>query len=144
LTEVHTLDLTIEEIYGDRLLWDYGHFCEDLNTPQMLNHSKARNREPGGTCYAVRLEDDGVNQLFIWSGYVKGYEKALIPDSYIEFVHGMMKEAGRFNINVVVHSNIKVSDVIYHGAPCYGGSVWRDWVMIDWGDMGYYPITPIR
>jgi hypothetical protein len=66
LTEVHALELAIEEIiYGNRLLWDYGHFYDDPNTPQMLNHSKARNREPGGTCYAVRLDDDGVNQLFI-------------------------------------------------------------------------------
>jgi hypothetical protein len=134
LTEVHALELAIEEIYGNRLLWDYGHFYDDPDTPQMLNHSKARNGEPGGACYAVRLDDDGVNRLFIWSGYVKGYEKAVIPNSYVEFVHGMMKEAGRFNINVVVHcSNIKVSDVIYRGAPCYGGLVWRDWVRIDWG-----------
>jgi hypothetical protein len=62
LTEVHALKLAIEEIYGDRLLWDYGHFFDNPNTPQMLNHSKARNGEqPGGTCYAVRLDDDGVN-----------------------------------------------------------------------------------
>jgi hypothetical protein len=55
LTEVHALELAIEEIYGDRLLWDYGHFYEDPDTHQMLNHSKAVNGEPGGTCYAVRL-----------------------------------------------------------------------------------------
>jgi hypothetical protein len=29
-TEVHALQLTIEEIYGDRLLWDYGHFMRIL------------------------------------------------------------------------------------------------------------------
>jgi hypothetical protein len=38
LTEVHALELPIEEIYGDRLLWDYGHFYEDPDTLQMLNH----------------------------------------------------------------------------------------------------------
>jgi hypothetical protein len=64
LTEVHALQLAIEEIYGDRLLWDYRHFYDDPNTPQMLNHSKAHNGEPGGTCYAVHLDDDGVNRLF--------------------------------------------------------------------------------
>jgi hypothetical protein len=61
LTEVHALELAIEEKYGNRLLWDYRHFYDDANTPQMLNHSKACNGEPGGTCYAVRLDDDGVN-----------------------------------------------------------------------------------
>jgi hypothetical protein len=69
----------IEEIYGDRLLWDYGHFYEDPNTPQMLNHSKASNGELGGTCYAVRLEDDGVNRLFIRSGYVKDTKRQSYP-----------------------------------------------------------------
>jgi hypothetical protein len=42
LTEVHALELAIEEIHGDRLLWDYGHFYDDPDTPQMLNHPKAR------------------------------------------------------------------------------------------------------
>jgi hypothetical protein len=79
LTEVHALELAIEEICSDRLLWDYEHFYDDPDTPQMLNHSKARNGEPGGTCYTVHL-DNGVNRLFIRSGYVKGYEKAVIPD----------------------------------------------------------------
>jgi hypothetical protein len=55
LTEVHALELGIEEIYGDRLLWDYGHFYDDPNTPQMLNHSKARNGEEHVTLYVLTM-----------------------------------------------------------------------------------------
>ena len=40
---------------------------------------------------------------------------------------------------LVAHTTCHIEGEIFRGAPMHSGPVWRDWVVIDWGEDGVLP-----
>ena len=45
---------------------------------------------------------------------------------------------------LLLQTSHKRNGTMFRGHPCFRGNVWRDWVVIDWGDEGRLPPAPMK
>ena len=58
---------------------------------------------------------------------------------FVEFIAGLRDVMANYNIKVVIRTELRRNETIFRAHANYRGKVWRDWVIIDWGDEGNLP-----
>jgi hypothetical protein len=70
---------------------------------------------------------------------LSGMDNVPIEESYVNFVVQLTEMVRPHIPNLVVYSTIRRNGVLYRGTPWYDGAIWRDWVIVDWGEHGLLP-----
>ena len=134
LQEEHLLELAEEEHKG-RPLWDYpvGYLHEEemelTEPPPVVKGLKFR-------CFRG---NDGEEHCRTVPQNIPNAPQFSIETSFLTFVIGLQDAVKEHFEEVLVYSQHKRNGQIFRSSPCYKGSVWRDWVMVNWGDHGVLP-----
>jgi hypothetical protein len=136
LSEVHALQLAHEEIKHGHCLWKYRHVYRQKSD---TTTEETGNSHPFGSSFALDVGDDGAKTLRKLGRTLSGMDNVPIEQSYVEFVAQLTESVECYTPNLVVYSTIRRNGVLYRGAPWFDGGVWRDWVMVDWGEHGLLP-----
>jgi len=138
LLEVHMLDLAIEEIQGKRPLWC---FLGGYQYPRQDDDMSAEEDDPhlGGQSFEVQVDEDtGLNKIKMTSRS-KGKERMIAEGPWVDFIAGLQDECEEYAKKVPVLSTHYRNGDLFRGTPWYNKGVWRDWVVIDWGEDGNLP-----
>lgn len=138
LQELHCLDLAMEEIVNHRPLWCY--FDEILHQTAGNLAVKAHESRLGGSRFETFFDENSGRDCL----QLKGKKKAAVPMKvercFVKFVAGLTKIVANHLPNLEVRTNhYRQGGMIFRGNPMHSGSVWRDWVMVDWDDWGVLP-----
>lgn len=132
LEEVHCLDLAMEEIGQDRPLWRYFEEKGPLNA-KMAPKNPKENRLGGGRFEAYYNEEKALNCLHVVAKS-KTKDRLRIEQCFVDFVAGLGDCVADYVDKVQVRTTHFRNGAIFRGSPLHSGSVWRDWVAVDWGD----------
>ena len=135
LEEIHLLDLAIEEISG-RPLWDYS---KGFNQRAQVGDKPEEEPWIGGTAFRFFTGENGKN-VCAYAAKVKGKdERFSLEVSFIDFVMELKEAVVDHIDDVFVFTSHNRNGQIFRSSPLYHGSVWRDWVIVDWGPDGKLP-----
>ena len=129
LEEMHLLDLALEEIEG-RPLWDYFNGFE--NYGQLETELKA-NAHIGGTKFRCYTDNEGINQCAAVRKIKGKLPHFMLEATFIDFVVGLQDAVNMHIPKLIVHGKYTRNGQIFHANVAFQGSVWRDWVWVDWG-----------
>jgi hypothetical protein len=136
LSEVHGLDLAMEEIRHERYLWAY--FWEKDGLPDHRKMaSSAKNSCIKGDRFRFRTEDGqwAMGKMNI----SKGPSCEKIEGAFAKFMGKLSLLVAEYIPKLEVRTCYTREETIFRGSPMFSGGVWRDWVMVDWGDDGKIP-----
>ena len=119
----------MEEING-RPLWDcfrgYDH-GKEMETEVMATSSI------GGTKYQFFTDNNGINQSRAVRKIKGKLPKFMLEETFIDFVIGLQDAVNVHIPEVIVHGKHTRNGQIFHANVAFQGTVWRDWVWVDWG-----------
>lgn len=129
LQEIHLLAMAMLEINGLKV-WNYfeGHPVYERKDPP--------EKQPylGGGRYSI-INDVETNKPRL-SAKNKTSDTIRIEQDFVEFLALLQDKVG---VGVEIRTNHHRNNRIFRANPCYGGGVWREWVVIDWGPDGELP-----
>jgi hypothetical protein len=92
-----------------------------------------------GAQLKVFEDDHGTLQLWDVTRKSMGNTPMLVEGSFCQFCIGLMEILDNHLTNLSVRSTLKGNGIIFRFSLSYHGSIWRDWVIVDWGDDGVLP-----
>ncbi len=133
LHEIHLLEMALAEIEG-RPLWEYyeNTYKYAKNTPNPEKPHLAGSK--------IHLDYDyNTNKNLVYV-LERGKNKYLIMEQqFVDFVDGLKRIVGNNIPGFCVRTEHKRNNVIFRASTLFRGKVWRDWVMVDWGEEGVLP-----
>lgn len=138
LQEVHCLDLAMEEIVHHRPVFDY---YKDQPLPaDQQNPAVPPHKNPLGGSKFEAFEDETGRNCMQLVATEAAKQKMNIEQCFVDFVAGLTECVDEHIHKLQVRTNHYRNGAIFRGTPMHNGAVWRDWVMIDWGeDYGVLP-----
>ncbi len=140
LSERHLLDLAEAEIDGAGGLWQY---FEKKHSEVPNNRVTGPHNNTEYTIEGAQLkvfeDDNGTLQLLDVTRKSMGNKPMLVEGSFRQFCIGLTGILDNHLTNFSIRSTLKGKGVIFRSSLSYHGSIWRDWVMVDWGDDGVLP-----
>jgi len=131
LQEEHLLEMASEEMNG-RKLWNYreGH--------QHPEEAPPKEELPclGGAKYEAYKDVNGRNCIRLTSRANKKERPGQIESQLVEFLIGLNEKVSPFMGSVPMRTLHKRGGLKFRASPCFMKEIWRDWVMVDWGDHG--------
>jgi len=131
LIEVQTLDLAQEEIVNDLPLW--GYFDQEKNRPAHYAHTLAQETRVGGVKFQGTVDEAGEYKL-VAVRQTKGSDGIQVEVAFTEFIEKLTRQVSEYLPSLHVATYYRRDGVTYRGSAHYSGGVWRDWVMVDWGE----------
>ena len=134
LNEVELLALADEEIKG-RPLWDY--FEGYIHEPP-----KAPVEQPpftGGAAFRVHRGDNGKGEIQPVRQSRGKQHRFMMEDALLRFINGLQDKVKGHYEEVILNTFHQRNGQIFRSNASYKGSVWRDWVFVDWGPDGILP-----
>jgi len=133
LAEVEVLDLASHEIANGGTKWSY------LDTDSTCKVAEdvpkvASETHIGGSTFIV---SDGA--FCVIGVSIKAQQAMSVEAPFVAFVQGLTETVSPYIHEMEVRTTFTRNGVIFRGTPRYVGSVWRDWVVVDWGDDGKLP-----
>jgi hypothetical protein len=136
--ERHLLDLAEAEIDGAARLWQY---FEKKHTEVPDNRVTVPQNNMEYTIEGAQLKvfEDDHGTLQLWDVTRKSMRNTpiLVEGSFRQFCISLMEILDNHLKDLSVWSTLKGNGIIFWSSlSSYHGSIWRDWVMVDWGDDG--------
>jgi hypothetical protein len=152
LAEFFLVELGMEELNG-RPLWDYfdGFHHPKASDCQPNHHNSQDNGEDldsevedmgpsnvdaatGGAKFSVFTGEDGERDWKLLSK-MKNKDMVLWNEDVLACVHALQDYVSDWMPEVLLYTEHKRNDQIFRAHPNYRSEgVWRDWVLVDWGD----------
>lgn len=133
--ERNLLDLANEEFQG-RPLWNYWegyshNVVKEVPTPQP---------KTGGQGYRCVIHPQSGHNVLVHAKKIKGKNtEVLVEQPLTDFIAGLQHAVRDYIGPLTVHSRHKRKGQIFRANIAFLDSVWRDWVIIDWGEDGEMP-----
>lgn len=137
LTEVHLIDLAKEEIENRRPL--FGYFDAKKHPPARKPPPVPPESGLGGGMFAARENRDGILKLWQGGKTRRANCGLKVERPFTEFVAELSEKVAEFIPNLLVRTTHRQKGVLYRGSCHFSGGVWRDWVMVNWGEHGLLP-----
>jgi hypothetical protein len=134
LMEVHLLELAQEEIRG-RPLWDY--YDGYHHPPEVVKDEKQPTT--GGAAFRIFEDANGICQISATRKYQSKHPRFMMEDAFLRFFNGLQKAVEHYYSEVVMLTYHFRGGHHFRANAAYRGSVWRDWVWVDWGPDGTLP-----
>ena len=140
LAEVHALDLAQQEIKFGRNMWEYrdGH-------PPISENAEGKKATAGylqGPNYRVGPSNDGSGQkkFSIISTTINDRQSIELPEDFTQFLVQLGNKTDEYSQSLTVYSMFKSKEgIIYRGTHSFHGNEWRDWVQVNWENLGPQP-----
>jgi len=135
LIEVHLLELATEEITKGRSIDGYANppASAKIGRNQSQSMEDQGPTKLGGAKFVAIVGDDG-KKFLLETGKPPGKGARKCEVSFIDFVAALAEKVKDQIPNLELNTTWTKTGQIYRGAPWYNGGVWRDWVMVDWGE----------
>ena len=131
LQEEHLLEMAKEEMNG-RELWNYrfGHEFPEEAIPVV--------EQPclGGAKYQAYKDLNGNNRIRLLSRPNKKERPGKIESQLVEFLIGLNEKVSEYMGSVTLRTLHKRGGLKFRASPCFMKEIWRDWVMVNWGEHG--------
>ena len=130
LLEAHLLDLAMEEMSG-RPLWEYlsGYDKKPENSPEDCDPVTK------GAVFDVNFDEDTQEDAMYINNKTIDHNEMFVETDFVDFVTLLKEKLARFDGGTVqVRTEHKRNNAVFRAHTKYRGSVWRDWVEIDWGE----------
>lgn len=129
LEEVELLALAQEEING-RPLWDY---YSGQNHPEEVMEKQPGPPAVEGRAFLVYRHPSG-RKIMCDARKIRGkHQPITVEQDFVDFLVGLQDKVFEHIGKVVLRSLHKRNGHLFRGHSMFHGSVWRDWVKIDWG-----------
>jgi hypothetical protein len=136
LEELHLLCLAFEEIQG-RPLWEYLQGYDHAD--KVVKDIEIEVPKVGGGKFHCYFDEDlGHNTIKMLHRMVDS-DSLKVETALVDFVVDLQTAVSKFQDTVLLRTNHDQNGAKFRGHMNFRGSVWRDWVMIDWGDDGVLP-----
>jgi hypothetical protein len=135
LSERHLLELSEAEVDGAGGLWQY---FENKHTKVPDNRVTGEYTIEGAQL-KVFEDKNGTLQLRDVTRKSTGNKPMLVEGSFRQFCIGLTGILDNHLTNFSIRITLKGKGVIFRSSLSYHGRIWRDWVMVDWGDDGVLP-----
>ena len=132
LEEVHLLELAEEELAGN-CLWNYGQH-PNIPDKEGPNLKKARI---GGSKILVYYDDQSDEYLAADTSRSKSKKAMTLEKALIDFVADLQLKVSQYLPSVPIRTEYSRDGQIFRANSQYRGHVWRDWVIVDWGEEGH-------
>ena len=134
LMEVHLLELAQEEMKG-RPLWDYhnGYY----HPPEVAKAE--RQPTTGGAAFRIFEDGNGVCQISATQKYQAKYPRFMMDDAFLCFFNGLQEAVKPYYNEVIMLTYHFRAGHHFRANVAFRGTVWRDWVWVDWGPDGVLP-----
>ena len=129
LMEKHLLNLALEEIDG-RPPWRYSSGYHHSAPPESTNSTCTI----GGAQYTVRYNDNIAKYEMVLMSNTRTKDVIKVEQEYINWVANLQNKIRYWRKTLTIYSVHNRHGVIFRASPNYLGEIWRDWVLIDWGD----------
>ena len=137
LTEVHVLDLAMQEISHNTPMWEYFYAHDSDVEVSAPSHNTFQPRIDGSKFQAC-FEDDGCSCM--WKVGDRHRKTIEVETCFCNFVATLTNKVVEYIPDLVVCTRyFDENKTIFRGDPDFTGRPWRDWVMVDWGDDGVLP-----
>ena len=135
LDEKHLLDLAMAELEG-KLLFHYG--CP--RQPVGLDHIQtdgefANSKLVGAKIIMEKCETSGQVQAICFSR-AKDKSEHCLENDLIHYVYNLELCMPNQNQKVVMRTELRRNETIFRANAMFRHNIWRDWVVIDWGEEG--------
>jgi hypothetical protein len=129
--EVHVLELAEEEIEGRGLQFYYnGHTFDP-------KHTKNQPDKTGGQYFVAETNPKtGRNFMFDPTDMKGKLNNVHVEIDLVDFIIALQDVVNVDIPRVKLFTLHRRNGIIFRGSACFRGSVWRDWVVVDWGQ-GY-------
>lgn len=134
LDEVFLLDLADLEFSG-KPLWHYyvGHDFPNQEDP--IEDSSST----GGAKYRVTRDQNGEYQIHSARKINGKVQQFMVEETFVSFLGGLQHAVAEHYDEVLLQSMHQRNGQIFRSDTVYRGTVWRDWVYVDWGNWGILP-----
>jgi len=134
LNEAEMLALAEEEIKG-RPLWDYfdGYVHDTPKAP------KEPQPYTGGAAFRVHRGEDGEGEIQPVRRSRGKQHRFMMEEALLRFVNGLQDKVIGHYEEVLLHTFHRRNGQIFRANASFKGTVWRDWVHVDWGADGILP-----
>lgn len=131
LLESMVLEMAMEEIERGNKMWNYHQGYRD----SARDEPKTKDPYLGGARFTVNFcEEDDKYKLHMTSRSTR-QSKMLIEDDFVKFVAKLQEKTSDHGLDSLsLYSNHYRKGLVFRGTSNHQGEVWRDWVMVDWGD----------
>lgn len=133
LEEMHLLKLAEAEMEG-RPLWRY-YYGQD--EPDSASQPPTLERPLNGKAFLVTTTSRGHNVMLSAEKIEGKHRKVRVEEDLIDFLVDLQDQVEVHIGRIQMKSVHKREGVIFRGHMTYRGSVWRDWVMVDWDGYGH-------
>jgi len=128
MEEVHLLELAEEEMEGRGIQYYYrGHDFEPPRTPVKPNKTGGRH------FVASTHPNSGRNFMYDPADKTHQLGNAHVELDLIDFLVDLQDRVNMDIPQVKLFTLHRRNGIIFRGSACFRGSVWRDWVVVDWG-----------
>lgn len=134
VNEAHLLSLAKADLSGSHMR-NYGQGNQLLGG-NVENASVTRN---GGSQFCVEFHEDKDKYEMRLLTRVEGEEGMVVEQDLVDFVGKLQEKVWQWIPRLCIHANHYRNGCIFRGSPLHMGKVWRDWVLVDWGDDGKLP-----
>ena len=131
--EMQLLAYAEEEMQG-RPLWEYWDGHKHAAAVTELADPEAST---GGATFLVHFDEEVGNHNLVSKIRINNPNGLVVESEFVNFVAELQYKVGDLPVEVRTHH--KRGGELFRAHMNYRGSVWRDWVMIDFGDDGRYP-----
>ena len=134
LEEVFLLDLAMEEIKG-KCVWNYYQ-----DKPQLSNQVEEIKPpfHAGQQFYVDFCEEKDKNIAYLCTRK-RGNQEMKLEQDLVDFIAQLQIKVGQYCAKLYVSSNHHRMGHTFRASAHFREKVWRDWVMVDWGDEGVLP-----
>jgi hypothetical protein len=129
LEEVHLLSMARAEMNG-RPLWDYPY---GYDFPPQEEKKQLEPHLGGAKFHCLYDKRLRTNTAHLLTEY-KGNMELKLEDALIDFVVKLQDAVQAFTNSVYLRTFHRRADQIFRGHNWHSGGVWRDWVIVDWGE----------
>ena len=131
LQEEHLLEMAKEEMNGREVRnYRQGHYHPAQQPPKI--------EQPclGGAKYEAYKHQNGNNCIRLTSRANKKEPLGKIESQLVDFLIGLQEKVSDYMGTVPLHTLHKRDGLKFRASPKFMNEIWRDWVMIDWGQDG--------
>ena len=132
--ESHLLSMAEEEMQG-RPVRNYDH-GQQHSRPKVKDE-----RQPylGGAKFGVKFDPETSKYSMRLLTRIVGTLAVRIEQQFIDWLGKFQEKIEHWIPRIEVRGNHHRNGYTFRGSPMHMGRVWRDWVLIDWGDDGMLP-----
>ena len=141
LHDMEVIDVAMEEIMNNNNIWDYYKRESDENTAEFADEQSTLAVEVRNTGTRVEYFYDAKENNYKYRVNSRMQDKHLfkLGKELLAFLETTMNLLGNAVNSLSLFTEHKRFNQIFRGTPRYLDNVWRDWVMIDWGNNTILP-----